>query len=225
MKNSVQRLSTALKLGDNMEDSSGDSRILLVEGPDDEHVVKQLWSKIKGEEQPFEIKQTGGISNLLETLVPQMRVRNRKALGVIVDADDYPERRLQSIMGRLETLQLPVPDTLNECGTIIDVPDVLPKLGVWIMPDNCSSGDLEAFIQGLIPPQDVIWPRAEQYVDSIPESERPFKSTKELHAKIHAWLAVRKVPRKMGAAIGAGDLNKESPQAKKLVEWLQNLFA
>ena len=36
------------------------------------------------------------------------------------------------------------------------------------MPDNQSTGELEDFIQRLIPADDAVWPRAEGYIDGIP---------------------------------------------------------
>ena len=92
------------------------------------------------------------------------------------------------------------------------------------MPDNVSAGELEDFIQRLVPDDDAVWPRAQQYVDDIPVAARKFAPGKTLRAQIHAWLATRAEPRKMGAAIGVGDLNATDPLATQFVDWLQRLF-
>ena len=92
------------------------------------------------------------------------------------------------------------------------------------MPDNKAKGELEDFVERLIPDADPAWPRAQQYVDDIPERDRKFKSDKILKAKLHAWLATRADPRRMDSAIGAGDLNIEAPLAKALADWLRLLF-
>ena len=92
------------------------------------------------------------------------------------------------------------------------------------MPDNGSSGELEDFIMRMIPADDPVWPRAKCYIDGIPEAERKFKLQKTQRARIHAWLAARKEPRKMGAAIGAGDLDTGAPIATDLIAWLRRLF-
>ena len=92
------------------------------------------------------------------------------------------------------------------------------------MPDNGSAGELENFIERLIPAADPIWPRAQCYIDAIPVAERKFAPQKIFRAKIHAWLAARAEPRKMGAAIGAGDLNAKAPLAIHFTSWLQQLF-
>ena len=96
-----------------------------------------------------------------------------------------------------------------------------PRVGVWLMPDNRSAGELEDFILRLMPAGDAIWPRARRYIDDIPAADRKFATGKTLRAEIHAWLATRAAPRKMGAAIGAGDLNITDPLASQFVGWLR----
>ena len=92
------------------------------------------------------------------------------------------------------------------------------------MPDNASKGELEDFVEKLIPEDDPVWPLAERYVGGIPRAARKFKPGKILRASIHAWLATRAEPRKMGAAIGIGDLDATAPLAKTFAEWLQAVF-
>ena len=92
------------------------------------------------------------------------------------------------------------------------------------MPDNLSPGELEDFIYKLIPEDDPIWPRTNQYIKNIPSKDRKFTDRKEHRAKIHAWLATRKKPRRMGAAIGAGDLDSSAPIAQDFYKWLHLLF-
>ena len=93
-----------------------------------------------------------------------------------------------------------------------------------MMPDNVSSGELEDFIMRMIPADDPVWPRAQRYIDGIPEAERKFKPQKAQRAKIHAWLAARREPRKMGTAIVAGDLDTGAAIAKDFTAWLRRLF-
>lgn len=62
------------------------------------------------------------------------------------------------------------------------------------------------------------------YIDGIPAADRKFATGKTLRVKVHSWLATREEPRKMGAAIGARDLNAGAPAAVQLVDWLRRLF-
>ena len=92
------------------------------------------------------------------------------------------------------------------------------------MPDNKSPGELEDFIEKMIPPSDRIWPLSRGYIRSIPEADRKFKPGKILRAEIHAWLATRKEPRKMGSAIGFSDLAIGVANTTAFVDWLRKLY-
>ncbi|MCY4536166.1 MAG: hypothetical protein OXB91_12440 [Bryobacterales bacterium] len=92
------------------------------------------------------------------------------------------------------------------------------------MPDNGSKGQIEDFVRELIPSCDPIWPLAEDYIEAIPEPDRKFKPQKGLRASIHAWLAVREEPRRMGLAITAGDLDANAEPAERFMSWLRRLF-
>lgn len=71
---------------------------------------------------------------------------------------------------------------------------------------------------------DPVWPLAGNYIDGIPGDARKFKRGKSLRATIHAWLATRAEPRKMGAAIGAGDIDAAKPPATTFTAWLRAVF-
>lgn len=92
------------------------------------------------------------------------------------------------------------------------------------MPDNAATGQLEDFIRELIPEDDPVLPRASNYIKGIPRGERKFKPQKTQRAIIHAWLAAREEPRKMGAAIRARDLDANAVPAEALMAWLRRLF-
>ncbi len=115
-----------------------------------------------------------------------------------------------------------MPREPKQNGTIFR--DTEPRIGIWLMPDNSSPGELENFISELIPEGGPIWPRAKQYIDEIPDADREFKNKKELRAKVHAWLATRKEPHRMGTAITARDLDLTTPIAQAFYKWLHELF-
>lgn len=191
--------------------------LLIVEGADDMRVISHL-KEICVPSLSFKIQETKGIKNLLDAIEPQIKVQGRLALGILTDANDDPQARWQAISDRIVKAQAQPP---AHSGMVIEG---TPRIGVWMMPDNVSSGELENFIAKLIPDEDPIWPRAKDYVDSIPERDRPFKPGKILKAQIHAWLATRTKPRPMGSALEAGDLNIEHPLAQDITRWLTELF-
>ena len=91
------------------------------------------------------------------------------------------------------------------------------------MPDNGAPGELEDFVRKMIPDSDPVWPKADAYIDDIPEP-RKFQSHKVEKAKVHAWMATRKKPGRMGAAIGAGDLDVRVASCQTFVSWVRELF-
>ena len=109
-------------------------------------------------------------------------------------------------------------------GTFIDGTASTPRVGIWLMPNNTSSGELENFVSEMIPDNDPVWPRSECYIDGIPVKDRKFTEKKILRAKIHAWLAAREDPKQMGLAIRACDLHVDGTLSTTFADWLRNLF-
>ena len=195
-------------------------RILLVEGPTDLHVVEHL--RRRHENMPaFKVVAKEGIEKLKSDIELEFNVSGREALGILVDANDDPGARWGEIADQLAKVGVKVPHTMKECGFVAPV---RPRVGIWLMPDNRSPGELEHFIKHLIPDSDPVWPLAVRYIQGIPTKERKFKSHKELRAQIHAWLATRANPRLMGSAIGARDFNASAPLAVCFIDWLRRVF-
>jgi hypothetical protein len=196
--------------------------VLLVEGPDDKHVVMHL---CRGTEldDGFDIQEKGGKEPLIAAIRNEVRVSGRKALGILLDADDDVQSRWDSVTHALSRADITAPEIPDPSGTIIENKNK-PRIGIWLMPDNENPGELERFVAGMIPDSDPVWPRSQKYIDEIPVSDRKFKNRKTLRAQVHSWLATREEPRKMGAAIGIGDLDIRASDPLRLVEWLHRLF-
>jgi hypothetical protein len=208
--------------------SEDSARILLVEGQDDAHVVKQLIER-EGGVDDFTIVVKDGLPNLLAGLPLEFESDVREVIGIIVDADSDTSRRWSDLHAQL-TDQVQLPDSLSIGGAIVDPGEGVPRVGVWVMPNNTDAGELEDFVQQMIPDSDAIWPRSRRYieeiVDEFPTSPpRPFRDNKIIRAQVHAWLATRQAPRRMGQAIGRGDLDATVPVATEFVGWLRRLFA
>ena len=201
-------------------------RVLLVEGVDDAHVVRHLCGHPDQPDMPaFGILNKEGLDNLLSAIGPEVKVPGRLAVGILADANDDPNARWKEIAGRLRKAGVETPDRLDSTGGVVVTGMVgRPRVGVWLMPDNGSEGELEDFVEKLIPEGDPVWPLAERYVGGIPLDARRFKPGKFLRARIHAWLATRAEPRKMGAAIGVGDLDAAAPLANTFADWLRGVF-
>ena len=204
--------------------ASSTSRVLLVEGVDDKHVIRHICERQTTPMPDFQIVEKDGVDRLLDAISVEAKVAGRTVLGIVVDANDSPNSRWQSIADRLHRADVTLP-AMDRAGVVVPVEDgggSTVRVGVWLMPDNDAQGHIEDFVVKLIPEQDPVWPLAQDYVDRIPADHRPHDVSK---AELHAWLAVRTEPRRMGQAIGFGDLPIVGTVAAGFVAWLRRLFA
>ncbi len=201
------------------------SRVLLVEGVDDKHVARHVWQRIEGQPD-FCIKEKRGVVQLLDSIDTEIQTSGLQAMGILVDANEDVAARWNAVKDRLAPAKVDLPDSPVPSGTIIDgrPHDGIPRVGVWLMPDNTEPGELENFVALMIPVCDPVWPLSQSYIDGIPEAARKFRE-KKVRAQVHAWLAAREDPRQMGAAIGARDLDVNSALSQAFVAWLTRLFS
>jgi hypothetical protein len=205
------------------------SKILLVEGPTDEHVLKHICGN-RGVPRLDEVRPLHNVERLLDSIPVQLRASNEEddVVGVVIDADDDLPDRWQSIRNMLvETGYARVPNQPAPDGTILDPPplSLLPRAGIWIMPDNQMKGILETFLRSLIPKPSPLFDYVKTNVAAIPDSERRFKPAKEPKAIIHTWLAWQEEPgMPPGLAITAHYLDANVAEVDVLVSWLKRLF-
>lgn len=195
--------------------------LLLVEGNDDEHVIGNLCER-GSVPRMFRIEQKIGVDELLRSIRAHLQEPGLRVLGIVADANTDPDGRWQSISGQIARAGVDAPAAPDPNGTVIEGE---VRVGVWLMPDNRAPGELEDFIRSMIPLEDPVWPRAEQYIDGIPQEHRRFKAPKTTRAKVHAWLAAQERPRPMGQAISAGDLDVTQATARTFLTWLERCFS
>jgi hypothetical protein len=203
-------------------------RILLVEGVDDEHVIKHLCGT-RGVGMLDEIKQQGSVRKLLDQFPVRLKESDLVALGLVVDADEEIAGRWEAIRDRLAKAgYLDLPRAPSAEGTVIDPPEgtLLPRVGVWIMPDNQQKGILEDYLRFLIPADGLeLFHRVEKAVEEISPDLRRFTDLAKPKALIHTWLAWQEEPGKpMGTAITARFLDSSVPQVDVFIAWLKRLF-
>ena len=203
------------------------TRVLLVEGSDEHHVIDQIRNRLARQRlEPlpeFSTSSQGGVERLLDAIeYGYVNAPGLSALGVIVDANDDPQARWRAVTDRLRKAGVEPPGEPEPSGAVIGG---APRIGVWMMPDNTSPGELEDFVAAMIPDSDAIWPLSRSYVAGIPTADRRFAPGKTRRAEVHAWLAVREDPRRMGQAITAGDLDTGAEACQRFVRWLRALFS
>ena len=210
-----------------MQESDSHPRVLLVEGPDDKHVVIHL-SERSGLTHNFRIVEKEGKDSLLDAIEVEVDIPGRTVLGIMLDANDDLEARWQAVTDRLHRLRQEdhfdlsdLPPQPEPGGIIIDG---RLRIGIWLVPDNRSTGELEDFVGSMIPSGDPVWPRAQAFIDGIPPDDRKFAPGKIQRAKVHAWLATRESPRPMGLSIRAGDLDTTASNTNTFVNRLRELF-
>lgn len=196
--------------------------LLVVEGQDDKHVIRHIRDQCL-RNLDFAIKESEGFPNILRYIGPETKVAGRKSVGFVMDSNDCPKQRWNDVRKKLTEAGLTPPDNPDPRGTIIDG-DKGPAVGVWLMPDNISRGEIEDFVIKMIGDKDQVWPLAQSYINSIPDDARKFSSAKSDKAKLYAWLATRKKPNRMGAAIGTGNLTVKTQLNSLFVDWLSKLF-
>lgn len=206
---------------------------LLVEGKDDCYVISNLcqernlpeiFSVIIADENE---KKEGGIEIVLDILPRKLKEQNLQILGIMVDADQNLAARWQAISNKLkESGYQNIPKFPPPEGWIDTQPE-LPKIGVWLMPNNQLPGMLEDFVKYLIPDGDLLLPKAEFILQEIEKKGLNCYSPEYAHAKalIHTWLAWQKKPGKpMGQSITARVLQSDTAIASQFVDWLNRLF-
>jgi hypothetical protein len=209
-----------------------DRRVLLVEGKDDKHVVRNL-CLAHNLPIPFAIEppkgaeaySDAGVDHLLDQ-VPQRLKGPVERLGVMMDADENAETRWVQLRDRLRAAGFPdVPDKPEPGGTIlnIDLETRVVRLGVWIMPNNTLPGMLEDFLQLLVPVGDKMLPHVNRFLEAIPKEDRLFSDRLLPKARIHSYLAVQAKPgRPPGQAITFRFLDPLREEAvRPFLNWLR----
>lgn len=199
---------------------------LLVEGENDRHVFCSLLKHHNIPER-FKVKSKEGITKLLDELDVELDRSGLSRLGIVVDADASLKDRWIALRSRLVEYGYKTVPTIPKPEGVILLEDGRPVVGIWLMPNNRLPGMLEDFVSFLVPPEDILWPVAEEIVQRVKsiETNLRFRDAYESKARIHTWLAWQKEPGKpMGQAITARYLDADAPHARDLMTWIRKLF-
>ncbi|MBI5914601.1 MAG: hypothetical protein HY842_04435 [Bacteroidetes bacterium] len=150
-------------------------------------------------------------------------------IGIVVDADEPGAAHRWETLKNILHEQFPDFDLsayiLSANGIVIEI---LPTLtvGIWVMPDNNSTGYLEHFVAKLAPQEDELWRHTDATVEQLSrEGFCKFSAIRKQKALVHTWLAWQKEPgKRIGASIQAGYLDANAPAADNFVNWIQRVF-
>ena len=124
--------------------------ILLVEGQNDKHVVGHICDRLQLA-LSFSIVDKNGIDNLQSSIFTEINDSDRQTVGILVDANDNLTARWDAVTEQIRRAGIDPPTSPDSAGTIIESK---PRVGIWLMPDNTSPGELEDFVVQMIPAGD-----------------------------------------------------------------------
>lgn len=195
---------------------------ILAEGGDDAHFLKHFielkcGATVNVNEQIVNCKDVG---RLLEQIKARLG-ESIPAIAVVCDADEDPHRRWQELREHAPGLQIPEEPSAD--GTIVEFGEGR-RLGIWMMPDNTSPGQMEDFLRKIrseAPPQPTLWQKALTAVSGLEESERLFKIEDQIKAEVRTWLAWQEEPgASPGLAVTMDCFDIKHPLAERLAAWL-----
>jgi hypothetical protein len=199
--------------------------VLLVEGNADREVVYHLCNAHGiANQRLFDIQPQNGFDGVFAFL----RLRpfdELRVLGVLVDADADIEARWRSLRTLLEGRGYSgIPPRPTVGGAILEGSTWLPRLGLWLMPDNRLPGLIEDFLTSIAVEDNDLLCHARSCVVDLPQP-RCFKDVHEAKAILHTWLAWQEEPgTPMGLALTRRYLDPHHPQAAGFAAWLRLLF-
>lgn len=202
------------------------SKVLLTEGINDCHVILALCQHYNIPET-FGLYECGSDELALKKLTGLLaRSDQVETIGIVIDADNPNlAAKWQAIKDRLQKSGIITTQEKPELsGTIIRAANELPRVGIWLMPDNQLDGMLEDFCSQLAHPIGVNF--AEKCVNDAKENNlTTFIDTHKTKAVIHTFLAWQQEPgMPLGQAITARTLNPDNVLAEKFAAWLTELF-
>jgi len=211
-------------MNDNLLNGEIVTRRLLVEGPNDSHVCYHLLKQY-GIEEKIEIRGREGINELLKSLRVEIRGSGKRYLGVVVDADNDVIARWQAFRDILiNSGYKTIPMEPSSSGTVIQE-DGKPIVGIWLMPNNQTSGMIENFLSLLVPLNDPLWSFAEDVLEQVIKQDCRFPEVHKIKAHVHTWLAWQKEPGKpLGQAITKQYFDSSALHAQIFVKWIKQVF-
>lgn len=207
-------------------------KILLVEGNQEIRVIPELMKRNgipwERNNEPVYIDGNKGYQYLVKPgrIKPILKASELLALGIIIDADDNPLGRWQSIRNAVLESIPDIPKVLPEEGLIHTTLEGI-KFGIWIMPDNKIQGMLETFLTYIRSINDEeLWNFAQEVTQDARSKGAAFKDSHLDKANIHTWLAWQNPPglQLHQAVMKKHILNPQHPNAQKFVAWFKDLY-
>lgn len=198
--------------------------VLLLEGSDDCNIVKRFCES-NGVKGSFGFCNCGNDSRVLAKLNALLKADERpKVIGVIIDADNNIDARYQEVKNKVSEFYKKIPLNITNKG-LVHSENKLPKLGIWIMPNNQNNGALEEFYLELATEINT------DFIDNLikqakSENLTSFKPQHRTKAIMHTYFAWQDKPgAPLHSSINKIALNNNAYIAKTFKSWLTKLFS
>ena len=211
-------------------------KLLIVEGTHEEEFFKALLAKLGLDVQ---LDPRGGKSKIRARirLLPTEQLfvsQQMQAVGIVQDADRWEKRpdgsgqivhekvgnAFASIADGLREANLPVPDGPGKC---VEGQAGQPAMGIFIMPNNRDSGELEKLCLQAVSDRPEITCLEDYFTCA---KEVGLKPGNEAKGKVMAWLALQEAPDcHLGRAAQRGYWPFEHEAFDELKQFLNSLFA
>ena len=206
---------------------------LVVEGYDDLYTVREImrtqveWPGAGESDYPVYIDIGKSVNEILnkDYIGVLLKSSTIRTLGIVIDADDKGARSRYQSLYNLCCASFPeMPSTLPPDGLVVNNRSQ-KRLGVWIMPDNRSKGDLETFLRYLVPEQP-LWKYAEHCTETAKQGwNAPYRNAHTNKAKLYTWLSWQDPPvQNPGRALESKALDATLPATQSFIQWFRALF-
>lgn len=202
---------------------------LLVEGKLDRLFVAELLESSgipwpRGLE-PIDIRELDGLENLTdERMDLEIKARELRNLGILLDANgDGPVVRWSRMRGLLSPFAT-LPESPPKGGAIVAGHGI--RFGLWIMPDNASTGMLETFVAQMLRPQDEpLWDHAKASARLAAGLGARYRDAHADKAFLHTFLAWQDPPGpQVHQAMGRNTFDATRGQGQAFIKWCKELF-
>jgi hypothetical protein len=158
-------------------------------------------------------------------MATELQASGLSALGIMIDADDNPQGRWQSVRQACLKSIPDIPENLPESGLIHITADSI-RFGVWIMPDNRMCGMLETFLAYMLPDEnEVLWQFSQETTQEAKKKGAPFKDSHYDKANIYTWLAWQNpLGRQLHQAVMERIFHPQHPKAQSFISWFKTLY-